>query len=151
MEQQRATVRRDAHSSLQYPGFGSRSCGRLFPRTQSILRYQLGFHCLRQPRFSRDGRSIQDLQRRSREVSDRGTSPFTEQPSGRRDDRTLSIPGFSRKKCWPGQFGSAEIISASIPIAGAKGFRNSPGGRELPPPLGLLPARSALGLPRSRF
>ncbi len=66
MEQQFSTGNRDSCSAHQHARIRPRSRRRLFSRSTSTLRHQLGLHRARQPRLSRHGRSVRNLQHRSR-------------------------------------------------------------------------------------
>ena len=61
--------RKRRYSAGKHTRLRPRARGRIFPAAPSSLRDQLGFDRVRQSRFSRDGRSVQRLQRRGRPVS----------------------------------------------------------------------------------
>src|SRR5262249_49810899 len=59
---------RDSRSACQHARFRTRPCRRVFPRSTSTLRHQLGLRRARQPRLSRHGRPLRNLQHRSRQI-----------------------------------------------------------------------------------
>src|SRR5882724_1022791 len=68
MEQQLSTRDRDARSAREHARLRARPRRRLFSRSPSTLRHQLGLDRARQPRLSGHGRSLRNLQHRSRQI-----------------------------------------------------------------------------------